>query len=179
MRDHRPVRAIDRLLDRLARIRVRGVRLSSALLVAAIAVTILAASLPWIHGQTKYNGFIHWTGLDDWGDGLLLIFLSLGHLLYVRLRSAILEVEARARWLPLAVALMSAGVWWIAFDRANSLVYVGPPDGARVQLGLYVEVVAVLLALLGAAIVVREDHRPGRMPSRRPNPDAVPTERVR
>jgi len=179
MRDHPPVSGFDRHLRRLAAVRIRGVRLSSVLLVAASAVTVLAAYLPWIHGETKYNGFLHWTGLDDWADGLLLIFLSLGHLLYVRLRSAILEVEPRARWLPLALALMSAGVWWIAFDRANSLVYVGPPDGARVQVGLYVELGAVLLALTGGVLVVREDDRRRREPARRPNPDAVPTERVR
>lgn len=168
--------------DRLRRVlaaRVAGVRPTSLVLLVAVVVTAIGATLPWIHGETKYNGFLHWTGFDDWADGMLLIVLSLFYVAYVRFRSLLLDIEHRARWLPLAVAAISTGVWWIAFERASSLVYVGPPDGARVQVGLYVELVAVVIGLVGAALVTVEDHRPQPKMPVRPNPDAVPTQRVR
>jgi hypothetical protein len=169
-------------MDQIRRVsgaRVRGVRLSSAVLLGAVVVTAIGANLPWIYGYTKYSGFVNWTGMDDWADGFLLIVLSLVYLAYVRFRHSLVETERHAAWLPLLIALVSLGILFIDVERVLSLTYVGPDNGARPQVGLAVSVVGGVVGLIGALLVASEDRRPAPRKASRTNPDAVPTQRVR
>ena len=112
--------------------------------------------MPWLVGPTKTIGHVDWTGLDDTGEGAMLVFTALALVGWVRWREELLSIEARARWLPLVVAVASLLLWVIAFRKAIALSYFEIEAGARPQLGLLVAGFGTLVAVGGGLLALAE-----------------------
>jgi hypothetical protein len=141
-------------------------RLDHALLVGGAAVMIVGSFMPWIHGQTRRVGFVDWTGIDDTGEGGMLLVCALIVLGFVRWRSSLEDIETRTRWLPLLVAIASTFLWVIPLRKILGLVYE-VPGGARPQFGLFLAGIGVLLTLGGGVLASRTWADPQTPPRRR------------
>jgi hypothetical protein len=123
--------------------------------------------MPWITGSTRVNGYLDWTGLDDTGEGTMLIAGALGLVAWIRLREVLeRELTPATRFIPLAVATACLLVWVIAFQKMLYLSWFDLPVGARPQAGLLVAAVGVASALVGALLAATD-------------PDSVAAARVR
>jgi hypothetical protein len=141
-------------------------RLDHALLVAGAVLMIVGSFMPWIYGQTRRIGFVDWTGIDDTGEGGMLLVCALIVLGFVRWRSALEDIEPRTRWLPLLVATAATFLWVIPLRKILGLVY-DVPGGARPQLGLFLAGIGVLFTLGGAVLASRAWADPLAPPRRR------------
>jgi len=147
-------------------------RLDHALLVAGAIVMIVGSFMPWIHGQTRRAGFVDWTGIDDTGEGGMLLVCALIILGFVRWRGSLEDIEPRTRWLPLLVAIAATFLWVIPLRKILGLVY-DVPGGARPQLGLFLAGIGVLFTLGGALLASRAWADPLAPPRRRAVPPQV------
>jgi len=155
-------------------------RLDHTLLVAGAAIMIIGSFMPWIRGQTRRMGFVDWTGIDDTGEGGMLLACALIVIGFVRWRRSLEEIEPRTRLLPLLVAIAATCLWIIPTQKIFSLVY-DAPGGARPQLGLFVAGIGVLFTFVGAALAARTWADPQAPPRRRAVPPAAaqpPIERL-
>lgn len=141
-----------------ARIRASRFTSSPALLCAGSVALVVGVFLPWIRGLTKFHGFIDWNGASEEGDGLIVVCLAILILAFVRWRTGLEEMEPRSRWIPLVLAFVAGLIWLIAFRKAAALMYEGP-DGARLQIGLLVIAVGVVLAVAGGWLVANDPNR--------------------
>ena len=155
-------------------------RLDHALLVAGAGIMVVGSFMPWIRGQTRRMGFVDWTGIDDTGEGGMLLACALIVLGFVRWRRELEDIEPRTRFLPLLVAIAATCLWIIPAQKIFSLVY-DAPGGARAQLGLFVAGIGVLFTFVGAALAARTWADPQAPPRRRAVPPAAappPIERL-
>jgi hypothetical protein len=151
-------------------------RLDHALLVIGAALMMVGSFMPWIRGQTKMYGFVDWTGMNDTGEGGMLLASALIVIGFVRWRSSLEEIEPRSRWLPVLVAIAATCLWVIPLQKVLLLTY-DAPGGARPQLGLFIAGIGVLFTAGGAALASRTWADPLAPPRRRKvRPDAKPTE---
>jgi hypothetical protein len=133
----------------------RRYRLDDVLLVVGTVVVIVGSLLPWVSGATRLIGTIHWTGLDDTGEGLMLIALAIPILAYVRWRERLEEIEPQARWLPLGIAVVSALLWTIALRKAFYVWFPESVAGAHPEIGLLVTAVGIAAWLAGGWLASR------------------------
>jgi amino acid transporter len=152
-----------------------SLRLDHVLLVVGAVVMIVGSFMPWIHGQTRRAGFLDWTGIDDTGEGGMLLVCALIVLGFVRWRGSLEDIEPRTRWLPLLVAIAATFLWVIPLRKILGLVYE-VPGGARTQFGLFLAGIGVLFTLGGAVLASRAWADPLAPPRRRrARPQAKPT----
>ncbi|HEY0443140.1 MAG TPA: hypothetical protein VGC90_02860 [Candidatus Limnocylindrales bacterium] len=153
------------IASRLAGRRIRYARA----LVALGAVALVAGTfLPWLRGLTKFHGIVDWNGVSEEGDGLILVVLAILLFVYARWRTTIEEMDERGRWVPCALAVVAGLIWLIAIRKATGLVYEGP-NGAQVQVGLFVVALGVVLAFAGGWLIARDpsQRRVSPLPPRR------------
>ncbi len=149
-------------------------RLDHALLVAGAAIMIVAARLPWMRGQTRASGYVDWTGIDDTGEGGMLLVLGLLVLAFVRWRGSFEEIEPRSRWLPIGLGFAAGCLWVISFRRLVTMSF-DTPGGARLEIGVFLAGIGVLVMLAGALLAARRWADPQAPPHRRPDRhDAAP-----
>jgi hypothetical protein len=149
-------------------------RLDHSLLVAGAAIMIVGSFMPWIRGQTRMSGYVEWTGIDDTGEGGMLLVCALMIFAFVRWRTALEDIEPRTRWLPVLVAIAATCLWVIPLRKILALVYEAP-GGAHPQLGLFVAGIGVLFTFVGALLATRTWADPQEPPRRRALPrHAVP-----
>lgn len=141
-------------------------RLDHALIVFGAVLMIVGSFLPWIHGQTRRIGFVDWTGMDDTGEGGMLLVCALIALGFVRWRGSIEDIEPRTRWLPLLVAIAATFLWVIPLRKILGLVY-DVPGGARTEFGLFLSGIGVLFTFAGAVLASRAWADPLAPPRRR------------
>ena len=136
---------------------------------------IVAARLPWMIGQTRASGYVDWTGIDDTGEGGMLLVIGLLVLGFVRLRGTFEEIEPRSRWIPFLLGLAGACLWVISFRHLVTMSF-DTPGGAQLQVGVYMAGVGVLFTLVGALLAARRWADPESPPRRRrsDNRDAAP-----
>jgi hypothetical protein len=141
-------------------------------LVALGAVAVVAGTfLPWLRGLTKFHGIVDWNGASEEGDGLILVVVAILLLAYARWRTTIEEIDARGRWIASALAMVGGLIWLIAIRKAAGLVYEGP-NGAQLQVGLFVTAAGLVTAFVGGWLIARdpshrrEAPRPARRGSR-------------
>jgi hypothetical protein len=150
-------------------------RLDHALIVFGAVLMIVGSFMTWIHGQTRRIGFVDWTGMDDTGEGGMLLVCALIVLGFVRWRGMLEDIEPRTRWLPLLVAIAATFLWVIPLRKILGLVYE-VPGGARAQFGLFLAGIGVLFILGGAVLASRAWADPLAPPRRRREPpEAGPT----
>jgi hypothetical protein len=135
---------------------------------------IVGSFMPWIHGQTRRIGFVDWTGIDDTGEGGMLLACALIVFGFVRWRGSLEEIEPRTRWLPVLIATAATFLWVIPLQKILMLTY-DAPGGARPQFGLFLAGIGVLFTFGGAALASRAWADPLAPPRRRAvPPDAKP-----
>lgn len=130
-----------------------------ALLCAGAVAMVVGVFLPWIRGLTQFHGIVDWNGASEEGDGLIVVFLAILTLAFVRWRTTLEEIDARSRWIPLGLGVVAGLIWVIAFRKAASLVYSEGPDGARLQIGLLVVAAGIVLAVVGGWLVAHDPNR--------------------
>jgi hypothetical protein len=121
-------------------------------------VVMTAGSLmPWLTGSTRTHGNLDWTGLDDTGEGAMLMAAALGLAGWVRWRGALeREITPRARFIPLAVAIGCAFLWVIAFQKMLYLSWFELEVGARPQAGLLVAALGIVLTVAGGLLAATD-----------------------
>jgi hypothetical protein len=142
-------------------------RLDHALLIGGAVIMIVAARLPWMIGQTRASGYVDWTGIDDTGEGGMLLVIGLLVLGFVRWRGTFEEIEPRSRWIPLLLGLAAACLWVISFRHLVTMSF-DTPGGAQLQIGVYVAGIGVLVTLAGALLAARRWADPESPPRPRP-----------
>lgn len=130
---------------------------------------IIGSFMPWIRGQTRMVGYLDWTGIDDTGEGGMLLVCALMIFAFVRLRTTLEDIEPRTRWLPVLIAIAATFLWVIPLRKILGLVY-DAPGGARPQLGLFLAGIGVLFTLVGAVLASRSWADPEQPPRRRAVP---------
>ena len=149
-------------------------RLDHAILVIGAAIMIVAARLPWMIGQTRASGYVDWTGIDDTGEGGMLLVIGLLVLAFVRWRGTFEEIESRSRWIPLALGFAAACLWVISFRHLATMSF-DTPGGARLQMGVFLAGIGVLFTVVGALLAARRWADPESPPRRRADRrDAAP-----
>jgi hypothetical protein len=150
-------------------------RLDHAVLVIGAAIMIVAARLPWMIGQTRASGYVDWTGIDDTGEGGMLLVIGLLVLGFVRWRGTFEEIEPRSRWIPFALGFAAACLWVISFRHLVTMSF-DTPGGARLQIGVFLAGIGVLFTVVGAVLAARRWADPDSPPRRRrsDNRDASP-----
>lgn len=139
----------------MAATRIQRPRLDHALLLASAALLVVGSVLPWVRGSTRVNGYIDWTGLDDTGDGGILIAVALVLAAAVRWRGALEEIDRRSRWIPLGAAITATLIWVIAMRTALYLSWFELEVGARPQIGLLLAGLGCLTGLVGGFVASR------------------------
>jgi hypothetical protein len=130
-------------------------RLDHAVLIAGSTAMIAGALLPWLRGPTRMRGYVDWTGLNDAGDGGILILGAVLLLAWVRWRPHIDQIDDRSRWVPLVVAVAATLIWTIAVRTALDLSYWEIEVGARPQFGLWIAGAGCAIAVLGGLVASR------------------------
>lgn len=130
-------------------------RLDHALLIAGSAAMIGGALLPWLRGPTKMRGYVDWTGLNDAGDGGILILAALLLLAWVRWRPHVDQIDERSRWVPVVIAVAATLIWTIAVRTALDLSYWEIAAGARPQVGLWIAGAGCATAVAGGVLASR------------------------
>jgi hypothetical protein len=150
-------------------------RLDHAVLLIGAAIMIVAARLPWMIGQTRASGYVDWTGIDDTGEGGMLLVIGLLVLAFVRLRGTLEEIEPRSRWIPVGLGFAAACLWVISFRHLVTMSF-DTPGGARLQIGVFLAGIGVLFTVVGAVLAARRWADPDAPPRRRrpDRPDAPP-----
>jgi hypothetical protein len=151
-------------------------RLDHSLLVAGAAIMVVGSFMTWVRGQTRMSGYVDWTGMNDTGEGGMLLVCALMVLAFVRWRGTVEDIEPRTRWLPVLVAIAATCLWVIPLRKILGFVY-DAPGGARPQLGLFVTGIGVLFTLAGAVLASRTWADPQDPPRRRALPrNAAPVQ---
>lgn len=127
---------------------------------------IVAARLPWMIGQTRASGYVDWTGIDDTGEGGMLLVIGLLVLGFVRLRGTLEEIEPRSRWIPVGLGFAAACLWVISFRHLVTMSF-DTPGGAQLQVGVYIAGIGVLVTLAGAVLAASRWADPEAPPRRR------------
>jgi uncharacterized membrane protein YidH (DUF202 family) len=149
-------------------------RLDHAVLVIGAAIMIVAARLPWMIGQTRASGYVDWTGIDDTGEGGMLLVIGLLVLAFVRWRGTFEEIEPRSRWIPLGLGFAAVCLWVISFRHLVTMSF-DTPGGARLQIGVFLAGIGVLFTVVGAVLAARRWADPESPPRRRADRhDAAP-----
>ena len=130
-------------------------RRDHVLLVAGSIAMIAGALLPWLRGPTKMRGYVDWTGLNDAGDGGILILGAVLLLAWVRWRRHIDQIDDRSRWVPLVIAVAATLIWTIAVRTALDLSYWEIEVGARPQVGLWIAGAGCAIAVMGGLAASR------------------------
>ncbi len=143
------------IADRLPRAasRISGIRADHALLAVGGALMAVGSVLPWIRGSTRLNGYLDWTGLDDTGEGAMLIGAVVLLAIWVRWRRNWEELGSRARLAPFVILVACALLWLIAFRKTLYLSWFELAVGARPQPGLLIAGLGVVVALAGSVLV--------------------------
>lgn len=137
---------------------------------------IVAARLQWMRGQTRMSGYVDWTGIDDTGEGGMLLVYGLIVIGFVRWRGSLEDNERKSRWLQLAIALAAACLWVISYRKLVTMSF-DTPGGARPEIGVYAAGIGVLVTLAGAMLAARRWADPRAPPrSRTVRRDTVPLE---
>jgi hypothetical protein len=150
-------------MSRLSRVRVPpsarrflGTRSAHALVLVGSLVMTVGSLMPWLRGSTRFVGNLNWTGLDDSGEGAMLIAAAIGLVLFVRLRRSLDELGPRSRFIPLGVSVVCALLWVVALRKVLQLSWFELEVGARPQPGLFVAGFGILLALAGSLLVAMD-----------------------
>jgi hypothetical protein len=141
-------------------------RLDHAVLVIGAAIMIVAARLPWMIGQTRASGYVDWTGIDDTGEGGMLLVIGLLVLAFIRWRGTFEEIEPRSRWIPLGLGFAAGCLWVISFRHLATMSF-DTPGGARLQIGVFLAGIGVLFTVVGAVLASRRWADPESPPRRR------------
>lgn len=136
--------------------RFLGVRADHALLALGSGLMVVGSFLPWIRGSTRVNGYLDWTGLDDTGEGVMLIGAVVLLAIWVRWRSSWEELGSRARLTPLVIAIACALLWLIAFRKVLYLSWFELAVGARPQPGLLIAGLGIAVVGLGSLLVAMD-----------------------
>lgn len=137
--------------------RVSGRRLDHVLILVGGAIASLGSLLPWLDGSTRLNGTLHWTGIDDTGEGLMLIAASLALAGWVRWRGALeRELTPQVRFLPIVVAVGGALLWVIATRKMLYLSWWEIEVGARPQPGLWIAGLGLAVLIAGGILAATD-----------------------
>lgn len=117
---------------------------------------LLGSLMPWLVGSTRLNGYLDWTGMDDTGEGAMLIVAALALGAWIRLRGALEEISGRARFIPMALATGCGLLWVIAFRKALYLSWFELEVGARPQPGLLIAGFGILVTLAGGLLAATD-----------------------
>jgi hypothetical protein len=125
-------------------------RTDNLVLLSGGAIVAVGSVMPWIQGSTRLNGTVDWSGLDDTGEGLMLIAIALAVAAWVRWREPLeRELTPRVRFFPLVVAVAGALLWLIAAQKMLYLSWWDLEVGARPQLGLLVTALGLGVMIAG------------------------------
>jgi hypothetical protein len=130
------------------------------LLLAGGTLLFVGSLLPWVSAFSDQVGRVAWTGVDGRGDGGILMFLGVllgGFALWGR--SAV-EAWEPVRYVPLGLVALIVGDFVIAFRETSRLIEEGVGTG-RLEIGLYVVGVGVLLVVPGAILSFRSARSSG------------------
>ncbi len=137
--------------------RIGRFRLDELLLLAGGGLMTIGSLMPWITGSTRMNGYLDWTGLDDTGEGTMLIAGALALVAWIRMRDLLQrELTPATRFTPLVVAIACLLVWVIAFQKVLYLSWFDLAVGARPQPGLLVALLGIASAVAGAMLAATD-----------------------
>ena len=131
------------------------------LLLLGSAVLITAGSiLPWVSGTSEFVGRISWNGMDGKGDGGVLSFLAILLAAYGLWGQRIVDSWAPVRYVPGLLMAMVVPVYVVAFRETARLISEGVGVG-RLEIGLYVVGLGLVLGVPGAVLTYLEARSPG------------------
>jgi hypothetical protein len=121
------------------------------LLLAGGALLFVGSLMPWVSAFSDQVGRIAWTGVDGRGDGGILMFLGVLLGSFALWGRAAVEAWDPVRFVPLGLVALVVGDYVIAFRETSHLIEEGVGTG-RLEIGLYVVGVGVLLVVPGAIL---------------------------
>jgi hypothetical protein len=126
------------------------------LLLGGLVVTV-GSLMSWIRGSTRLSGNIDWSGLDDTGEGAMLIAAVLAVVAWIRWRGALeRELTPQVRFLPLVVSVGGALLWVIAVRKMFYLSWWDLEVGARPQPGLWIVGLGLAVMIAGGVIAATD-----------------------
>lgn len=141
--------------------RFLGTRSGHVLVLVGSLVMTVGSLMPWLVGSTRFVGNLNWTGLDDSGEGAMLISAAIALVLFVRLRRSLDELGPRSRFIPVGVTVVCGLLWVVAVRKVLQLSWFELEVGARPQPGLFVAGFGILLALAGSLLLAMDPDRQG------------------
>jgi len=121
------------------------------LLLAGSLLLFVGSLLPWVSAFSDVVGRVAWTGVDGRGDGGILMFLGVVLAAFALWGRSAVEAWEPVRYLPLGLAALIVGDYVIAFSETSHLIAENVGTG-RLEIGLYVVGVGVLLVVPGAIL---------------------------